>query len=114
MSPETTADTIGAVDGAVSGAGHEAEAGPLAVHVTGEGVGDACAEGELCAAGGDVVPQLASKSVAATARAAVRMLKRRTLTVQMMLRFARGIKGTVAQHPGAVQHWLRHLALRFG
>jgi hypothetical protein len=40
VSPPTTADTIGAgVLGLDSGAGQDAEAGPLAVHARGDGLG---------------------------------------------------------------------------
>lgn len=81
VSPEAAADTIGAVDGADSGAGHEAEAGPLVVHVRGEGVGDACAEGELCAAGGDDAPQPARRGTAAAMTANIRTVKLRSLTL---------------------------------
>lgn len=75
MSPETTADTIGAVDDAVSGAGHEADAGPLAVHVRGEGVGDACAAGD------EDAPQLATSGRAA-ATASTTVVKARFLTIR--------------------------------
>lgn len=46
MSPETAAETIGGVVADLdSGAGHEAEAGPLEVHARGVGLGEAWAMG---------------------------------------------------------------------
>ena len=46
MSPETAADTIGGVVAVLdSGAGHEAEAGPLEVQARGVGLGEAWAAG---------------------------------------------------------------------
>jgi hypothetical protein len=47
VSPDTAADTIGGVVAVLdSGAGHEAEAGPLEVHARGVGLGEAWAVGE--------------------------------------------------------------------
>jgi hypothetical protein len=47
VSPDTAADTIGGVVAVLdSGAGHEAEAGPLEVQARGVGLGEAWAVGE--------------------------------------------------------------------